>query len=360
MLSIIILAGLLSGCGQADPAEQPALVRAYVTGAQVDGATIESSLNGTIAARTESVLSFRVGGRIRERLVENGDTVRAGQVIAILDPSDLALQSNAASAEASAAQDAVVAANADAVRTRADEVRLRGLSEAGAIAAKDYDAAKAAADAAAARLAAQRANASAARAAAGVARNQAGYGVLRAAHDGTITAIFAEAGQVVAPGTPVARLAQGREREVEVAIPETMLAILPPSGEASLLSDPARRFPIALRERSGAADPATRSFVARYRIMGEAPPLGTTATVYLARAPGAAIAIPIAALRSSGKTQSIWVIDRQAQVRAKTVTVTRMSSEWAWVTGIGQGVKVVALGAHLLNEGQRVRVLPQT
>lgn len=342
-----VLLAACSGPAPAPPAE-PVVETAL---AIADGAVSGLAYTGTIHARREATLAFRVPGKIIQRLVDAGAQVRAGQPLFRLDTRDLGLA-------ASAAADKVRAAEADAARTAADEARLRPLVATGAIAPLAYDGARAARDAAAANL-------SAARAAAASAANQRGYGVLTADADGVVTEVLAEEGQVVAAGTPVLRLARSGAREALVAIPETALAALPKSAQAAVYGAAA---PLAatLREVAGAADPLTRTFAARYVLAGppERAPLGATVTIRLPGAgsntPAATTRVPLGALVDLGKGPGVWVIAPDRTVRFRSVRPLRLTEEDALLpaAALPPGTRIVALGGHLLQAGQKVRPAP--
>src|SRR5215467_2533800 len=184
---------------------------------------------GVVRARYESDLGFRVAGKIVARTVNVGDRVRAGDVVARLDPEDLQLQVESARAELSAAMSAVA-------QTAADELRFRGLKERGYASVADYDRKKNAKDEAEGRLErAQRAL--------DLAKNQLAYAELKADADGVITATVAEPGQVVAIGQAVVRLAHRGEKEAVVALPETARGEARASqATVKLWAGPERRF----------------------------------------------------------------------------------------------------------------------
>ena len=344
----------LAGCsGASSPPPAEPLVEAVL--AAPDGGLSGDAYTGTVRARSESALAFRVAGKITARLVDAGAHVHAGQPLFRLDASDFALA-------ASAAADKVRAAEADAVRTAADEARLRPLVGTGAVAPAAYDGARAARDAAAANL-------SAARAAAANAANQRGYALLTADADGVVTEVLAEAGQVVAAGTPVLRLARSGPREALVSVPETALAALPRSAQAVVYG---RSTPVTatLREVSGAADPLTRTFAARYVLAGapEDAPLGATVTVRLrglnaglaGGTPAAATRVPLGALVDLGKGQGVWVIQPDRKVRFQRAQPLRLTEEEALLpaAALPAGTRIVALGGQLLHAGQKVRLAP--
>lgn len=335
------------GCndGRADEAvEQPRPVRTLVIGPS--GAE-PLRYTGVVRARIESELGFRVGGKITERLVDAGDRVRRGQPLMRLDPVDLGLA-------ATAAGDRLRAAEASAARAAADEARLRGLVEAGAISASAYDSALAARRTTAAEL-------GAARAGAREAANQRAYATLVADADGIVMDVLAEPGQVVSAGAPVLRLGRAGAPEAVVAVPETDVARLPRSGQAQLYGSPIR-LPAVLREVSGAADPATRTFEARYQLTGRSnPPLGTTITVSLPTQEPPALAVPLAAVHDRGRGPGVWDM-RDGRVSFRPVRVVSFDEETARIApgALRVGDRIVALGANLLREGQAVKAVDAT
>lgn len=344
-LSVLALPLSLAACSKADgdPRTKPPLVRVMTSASQ--GGT-NREFTGIVAARVQSDLGFRVGGKVIERLVNAGQVVRRGQPLMRIDQTDLALATRAS-------QETVQAARARSVQTAADEKRLRDLVGAGAVSASTYDQAKAAADSARAQLAAAEAQAR-------VSRNEANYSLLMADADGTVVETLAEPGQVVAAGQIVVRLARSGPREALVQLPET---IRPATGSTAR----ARTYggatgPARLRLLSDAADPATRTFEARYVLEG-APadaPLGSTVSVSLAQ-PGDASStvVPLGAIRDEGKGPGVWVIrsGSPAKIAWRPVRIAAVGEETATIaSGLKAGERFVAMGAHMLHAGQAVRI----
>lgn len=354
---------LLSACSETAPERQAPLV---VTAVVEAGGDASRQLTGEVRARVDSALGFRDGGQIVERAVQRGQQVRRGQVLARLDSADAALGAAEAGAQAVAAERAVTAARAAATRAVADEKRLASLVGAGGISAQVYEQAKAAADASTADLAAADARLAAARAAANRAGNQQRYATLIADADGVVVELLAEPGQVVQPGDPIVRLARAGGRDAVVPVPEAQRRSLPRQATATLYGD-ARRFAATLREVSGAAEAATRSFEARYALAGgEALPPGSTVTLTMgAGDPGfraGMLAVPIGALIDRGRGANVWIVGRDNEVSLRPVKVAAIRDESALLaSGVRVGERVVALGAHMLSNGQRIRVggLPQ-
>jgi RND family efflux transporter MFP subunit len=346
----LIASGLLAlaACGEkshSDPRTEAPLVRT----ALVQTATSSTrSFTGVVAARVQSDLGFRVPGKVLERLVDAGQTVKRGQPLMRIDPIDLKLA-------ASAQLEAVAAARARAQQAAQDEARYRGLQGTGAISASAYDQVKATADAAKAQL-------SAAEAQADVARNTSRYSELVADGDGVVMETLAEPGQVVGAGQTVVRLAHGGRREAVVQLPETLRPAIGSPAQATLFGKEAGA-PAKLRQLSDAADRLTRTFEARYVLADELAdaPLGSTVTIQIPTGPASpqdGLQVPIGAIFDAGKGPGVWLIGGQPEkVSWRPVAIRQLGDDRAQVTGqLKPGDRVVALGAHLLREGQQVQV----
>jgi RND family efflux transporter MFP subunit len=325
-----------------DPRAAAPLVR-VVPAARPAGT--ERAFTGIIAARIQSNLGFRVPGKIIERLVDVGQDVKAGQPLMRIDNTDLRLA-------LTAKRNAAIAARAIAVQARNDEKRYAILSkDAVGASVQRYEQAKAALDTAEAQL-------TAAEAEANVAENEAGYSTLVADADGIIVATLAEPGQVVVAGQTVVQLAQAGPREALLALPETVRPAIGSMAEATVYGDGGRRWPARLREISNAADAQTRTYEARYVLNGEAAasPLGATVTIRIPSAhSGSDIAVPMGAILNDGQKTGVWVFDQaKSKVYFKTITLKQLGEETAIVQGLDVGEPIVALGAHLLKEGEKV------
>ena len=343
----------LAACGgkpQSDPRTEAPLVRAAI----VQGASSASrSFTGTVAARVQSDLGFRVTGKVLERLVDAGQTVKRGQPLMRIDPADLKLAAHAQ-------REAVAVARAQARQTAGDEARYRSLLGTGAISASAYDQSKAAADTAKAQLRAAEAQAE-------VARNANRYAELVADADGVVMETLAEPGQVIATGQVVVRVAHAGPREAVIQLPETLRPAVGSTGQATLFGKEAVAVQTRLRQLSDAADRLTRTFEARYVLEGELAnaPLGTTVTIQITNGLPSAhngLQVPIGSLFDAGKGPGVWVIHGEpAKVTWRPVAVQHLDDDGARIAGrLKSGDRIVALGAHLLREGEQVRIAGQS
>lgn len=303
---------------------------------------------GVVRARHEIDLAFRVGGKIIERAVSVGDRLQAGDVVARLDPQDLKLQVDSAEAALAAAQSSLDQAVADFARYAA--LRKRGFAT-----VAEYDRKKAAKDEAAGRR-------KQALRAYELARNQLAYTELRADADGVVTATPGEPGQVVAAGQPVIRFAHSGEKEVAVSIPETWLGEVRTAGATvRLWAEEGHSFKARLRELAPQADPATRTYAARFTVLeaDDSIALGMTAIVVLSGPVDQTVArLPLSAILSRGAGPMVYVVNESGEIEPRPITVTLFTEDMALVTsGIREGERIVTLGVQKLVAGDRVRTI---
>jgi RND family efflux transporter MFP subunit len=342
--ALLLLAGCDAYTAPAPKSERPVKVQRVTF---EEGNTAREFV-GVVRARYETDLGFRVAGKIVKRVVNIGDRVKIGDVVARLDPQDLTLQVESAEAELAAATSNLAQASADYQRSATLQTR-------GYASVADFDRKKAAKDEAEARL-------ERARRSLDLARNQLGYADLKADADGVITATLAEPGQVVAVGQAVARLAHHGEKEAVIALPETWLAEARRSKAiVRLWADRDRSFDARLRELSPQADAATRTYAARFTIQqaDDAVAFGMTATVTLAGATDARIArLPLSAILNRGFGPSVYAVDSSGALVLRPVTVASFTEDAALVSfGIEDGDRVVTLGVQKLEAGLKVRII---
>jgi membrane fusion protein, multidrug efflux system len=350
----IALAGaaVLAACSKTEPAAEPVrAVRTLTVASGAAGGTREYAAE--IRARTESRLGFRVGGKITRRSANVGDTVKAGQVLAQLDPQDLKLAQESARAGLAAAQTNLELANADYKRYK--DLRDQGFISSAELERRDT------------ALKSAQAQFDQARAQAGVQGNQAAYAALVADSNGVITGVDAEPGMVVSAGTPVVRLAQDGPRDVVFSVPEDHVGDLralarKPGALKVRLWGSTDAVSASIREVAAAADAVTRTFQVKADI-GELPArLGQTATVLIELPQQSGVVrLPLSAVTELQGRTSVWLVDKNAQgvlsVKAQPIQVGGADGNTVVVAGgLAPGQVVVTAGVHVLSPGQQVKM----
>jgi len=339
-LTVALMAGWSSKPAGRDPRLQSPSVEIFE--AQT-GTSNKRTFTGIVEARVQSDLGFRVGGKILERSVNTGQRVQKGQILMRLDSVDLNLSLAGQQAN-------VEAARAKYTQTKADEARFAKLVASGAVSRQEYDRAREALDTARAQL-------DAAEAQARVSNNSSEYAVLTADSDGVIVRTLSEPGQVVAAGQTVIQLAHDGPREALINLPECVRPDLGTAASARLYGQD-QMYQARLRELSDAADSASRTFEARYVLEGEAAsaPLGSTVTITLVteqKSGSKFVQVPVGAIYDRGSGPGVWIVDGKSEVKFRSVKIASIGQEEAILSrGLDAGEKVVALGAHLLHEGQ--------
>lgn len=305
-------------------------------------------LAGTVVPRIESQLGFRVAGKIVRRAVDVGAVVQAGQLIAELDPTDYRLAVENARA-------AFAAAEGDYMRAKADHERYMQLRNSAAFMQQTLDTRKSASVTALGRMDQAKSQFESA-------EHNLAYTQLHADADGVITAVQAEVGQVVAQGQSVAKLARTDELEILVSVPEHRLQAARATDAASfeLWSEPGKRHPAKLRELSPSADPTTRTYPARFSVIGKPAfiGLGMTATLAFERPDAQPVAeVPLAAIFQHGTRPAVWVVDKDSgTVELRPVQIARWRSDTAAIlSGVKDGELIAIAGVHKLETGQKVK-----
>ncbi|MBQ1469278.1 MAG: efflux RND transporter periplasmic adaptor subunit [Schwartzia sp.] len=348
MAAACVLLVLASGCGKKEEAAaRPPMVKYQ----RVSESTAESasSYAGTVRGRYETNLAFQVGGQILSRNVQLGDRVAAGQVLMTIDPKDVAQKANQGDA-------AVHSAEAQLKLAETNYARYQQLYAADAVSAMVLDQYRTSYEAALAAY-----NNAAAQAA--QAQNALSYTQLTATGDGVISAVNAEAGQVVAAGTPVMSLVQTGELEIEINVPESKVAEFT-AGKPCTVSFWALNGASAagtVRETAPMADPVSRTYKVRVSVPN--PPqgmaLGMTANVSFEDGSAPAersVLLPMSAIYQTGDSPQVWAVDAENRVHLKNVSVEKFDGNNVRVSGLSNDDIVVTAGVHRLQEGLLVRL----
>jgi len=346
--AVYIALPLLAGCKHEHAViEDVRPVRTLTVGAPTLAAA--ANYSGEIKARHEGVLGFQVSGRVQQRLVEVGDSVKAGTPLLRLDPVDTSLNAQAALAQVNSARSSVA-------QYKNDLARYEALAQKNYVGKSDLEKARLALANAEQSLKAAEANHR-------VAANQASYTTLKANVDGVVTAIDADVGRVVQAGQVVIRLAEHGERELLVSIPESRVTELRNARALSIemWADSSRRYSGRLRELAPDTDSVTRTYAARISVLDAdaSVGLGMTAKVLVdLSTAGDARKLPLTAIFDPDGAPRVWIVDpKTSRVTQRPVTLAQMQKD---AVLIGSGLRdhdiVVTAGANLLHDGQQVRV----
>lgn len=310
---------------------------------------------GDVRPRYEIDMSFRIGGKLLERKVDMGAQVKRGQPLARLDPQDARLSAAAATAQ-------VAVADADLAFAKAEVDRSKQLLDQKFISQAAFDNKLSAYKVALARR-------DSAKAQSEVSGNQAAYTALAADTAGVITAVLAEAGQVVAAGQAVMKLARTEEREVVINVAENQASALRVGAPAriSLWSQPQKTYDGRVREIAPAADALTRTYLVRVSVLDADAGLrwGMTANVGIvgmrgAAMAGGAIVVPLTAINQRGRLAYVWVVGSGNAVQLRPVQVAQFLEQGAVIAaGLQGGEIIVVAGVHKLSAGEVIKPLPE-
>ncbi|MER8630190.1 efflux RND transporter periplasmic adaptor subunit [Mesorhizobium opportunistum] len=338
----------LAGCSQ-EKAEVKDIIRPVkvVEIAQAHD-TRMLSYSGSVRARTESALAFRINGKITERLVDIGQHVVPGDVLARIDPSDYDLSVKSAQAALDAAERQVE--TVDLARKRAQQLFTKNFAPKSQLeqATLTYDQAVATRDSARSTL--------------DQAKNQVGYTDLKADREGIVTSVNADVGQVVGSGTPVVTVAVDGEKEVLIAVPEMEIAEFKPGKpvQAGFWSDNTLALEGKVREVAGSADPQSRTFAVRVSLPNDPRVLlGMTANIEASAAnEKQLVSIPLSALAQKDSQSIVWTVDRGADtVHARSIKVAEFAADGVRVAeGLKPGDVVVAAGTQFMTENLKVKL----
>jgi len=351
-IAIAVIALPLAACNRATevPAPEVRPVRAVTVAKRDGGETV--ALTGTVQAQTEINLSFRIDGRMTERLVNVGDAVRPGQLIARLDA-----QNEESSLQAAQAQ--LAAATARLAEARSNFVRFRDLVAENAVSRASFEQAETALKAAEAQVESAQTQVT-------LATNRLSYTRLVSEVSGVVTAQGAEPGEVVGPGRMIVQVAREGARDAVFDVPARVKDLAPaqPRIVVSLVSDPKITAMGTVREVAPRADPLTGTFRVRVRLVD--PPaamrLGATVTGRMALAAAPAIEIPPSAVIRADRQAAVWVFDPKTGTVATRGIEIRSSDPLRVdvASGLNPGDIVITAGIQALRPGQKVRLLETT
>lgn len=348
ILTAVLIAAALVGCDKKPPpAAQVRPVRTVTVERSAEGETV--SLTGQVRAKDQASLAFRLDGRMIKRLVNVGNVLKAGEIVAQLDPQNQqnalrTAQANLASAEAALTQ------------ARLTFGRQQQLLAGGWTPRAKFDEAQQA-------LLSAKAQVDAAHAQVDIAQDQLSYTVLLADAPGVVTATGAEPGEVVHAGQMIVNVARQGGRDAVFDVSEQLIRTGPrdPVVQIALTNDPSVQANGRVREVSPQADPTTRTFQVKVGIIDPPPAmeLGSTVTGSIKLSAPSGLQVPPSALTEAGGRPAVWVVDSKSQtVSLRNVDVSRYDPADVVVSqGLDAGEIVVTAGVQTLHPGQTVRLL---
>lgn len=342
---LVVLAG---ACSRQESMPEPTrAVKLMEVGSREHNAYVEYA--GDVRARTESRLGFQVGGKVTRRLVNVGDVVQKGQLLAEIEAQDYLLAAQAAKAQLAAAQ-------TQRDLAQADWERFSALKEKGFISGVELDRRHANLKSAQAQLEQVQAQAAAQ-------GNQSAYTRLLANAAGIVTAALVEPGQVVAAGSPVVHLAHDGARDVVVSVPENMYGQVQVGQAVQIgLWSSKQLLEGVVREVAASADPATRTYTIKTQVLGgQQPALGATAYVRILKPESGertVFTLPSTAVSELNGASVVWEFDAQSStVHPREVVIAGVDGNDVLIAaGVTAGMQLVVAGTHVLTQGQKVTV----
>lgn len=347
ILLIIIAAWVTLNGKDAEPAaavEQAPVVTVIVPGQSMVQQTVSST--GSLAARIEMPVGVvGEGGEVRRVLVQPGDWVRSGQVLAVIERSVQSEQVRSLAAQ-------VEVARADAKLAQAQLDRAKALVKRGFISQADIDQRTATRDAANARV-----NVAAAQLAEQRART--GRLDIRAPAAGLVLTRDVEPGQIVGSGAGVLfRMAKDGEMEMLAQVSEGDLARLRPGNQAMVTPvGGTAQFAGRIWQVSPVVDPQTRQGIARIAIpYDRAIRPGGFASATIVSGTATAPMLPESAVQTDAKGHYVYVVDGRNQAVRRDVKVGQVSEKGvAIISGLTGTEHVVLSAGAFLAPGQKVK-----
>jgi RND family efflux transporter MFP subunit len=355
---------MVAGCHGIDSAS-PAVVetvQARVVESQMQKVPMNLRSTGTVHARETAVLSAQVMGRIQQVLVHEGDSVRAGQTLVVLDDAALRAALEQAQAGLKAAQNAQAAAQTNASLAASTLSRYKQLESEKSVSPQEMDEVSQRAEAAKANLEAVRAQTDEARDQVNSAHTMLGYTRLSAPFSGIVTARMVDPGTMAAPGVPLLQVDQAGALQLDATVDELVIGAVHKGMKVQVAIDGAGSTSITgtVAEIVPAADPSSHSFLVKIDL----PSLtqlraGMYGTAEFANGSRKAILIPRSAVVMRGSLACAYVLDGQGIAQLRYLTLgTGQDNLIEVLSGISSGEKLVDAPSDRDLAGKRIEVLP--
>jgi RND family efflux transporter MFP subunit len=360
---ISLLALLAAGCHDAQPAQTaaPASVSAHVVDVRQEQAPVNLNATGTVHARDTAVISAQVMGRIEQVLVREGDAVRAGQTLAVLDSAALRAGADQAQAAALAAQNQQTAAESGASLAASTLARYKQLEAEKSVSPQEMDEVTRRSEAAAAQLAAARAQADAARAQASGARTMLAYAHIVAPFAGIVTSRMADPGTMAAPGVPLLQIDRSGPLQLQTTVDESAFSAVRNGMKVPVtISGIGAPLTGVVAEIVPAADPASHSFTVKIDLPATAQlHAGMYGSASFSSGMHQAVLAPSSAIVQRGSLAYAYALDKQGIAQLRYVTLGPVHGNQVEIlSGLAAGERVVDTPADRDLAGRRIEVQP--
>lgn len=346
-LPLVIGLFLLAGCSEEKPPAPPA-ERPVLTAKVQERPQVALDFPGTVEPQVSTQKAFRVAGQVVARNVNLGDQVKKGDVLAVLDTSQL--REGLRSAEAS-----VAAAQSQLANARSVDERANALAKEGFASPAQIESAKQSYAAASANLESMQAQLQ-------KAEEQLGYAQLIADYDGIVTATNIEVGETVAAGAPAITIARPDLRDAVIDVPDDYIGLIAQGDlfKVATVLEPNKQIEGKVREIAPSADKITHTVRVKISI-GNAPEnfrIGTTIDATAAKGGADILVVPADAVMSDDGKLSVWKVDRKTMTVVRTPIEAAIGPGGAYQvkSGLSAGDLVPVAGIHALKDGQQIKL----
>jgi len=361
---LLVSAIAVAGCHGSDSSPVAAVetMQARVVESRQQLAPVILRSTGTVRARETAVISAQVMGRIQQVLVHEGDSIKAGQTLVVLDDAALKASTSEAQAATKAAQSQQAAAQTEAKLAASTLERYRQLQAEKSVSPQELDEVKGRAEATAAKLEALEAQADAARAQESAARTMLAYARLIAPFAGVVTARMADPGTMAAPGVPLLQVDQAGALQLQTTVDESAIGAIHREMKVEVAIDGSASPEVfgTVAEIDAAADPASHGFLVKIDLPASKQlRAGTYGTAEFPNGTRQAIFIPRSAMVMRGSLSSAYVLDERGIAQLRTLTLGATQGNLIEVlSGISAGEKIVDAPSDRELSGKRIEALP--
>ena len=317
---------------------------------------------GTVRAEQTSQLASQVIGTIAEVRVREGDSVRRGEILAVIDDRDSKATVDRATAAQIAARQEVAAAESELTLAESTLQRYQNLYDKKSVSPQEFDEVKTREQAAVARRDLARAGQAQAEASLAQARTAFEYTRIRAPFDGVVTERRLDPGAMASPGLPILSLEDIGRYRLEVTINEndlhyirlgqSMPVSIDALGAAELRGRVAQIVP--------SADPASRSFLIKIDLFGGRQlRSGLFGRAQFSRGEKPSLTLPQSAVVQRGQLQGVFVLNESNVAGLRYVTVGKSTgTQIEILAGLQDGERLVSNPDELEFSGKRIETKP--